>query len=110
MITLMYITNKPEVALIAERSNVDRVFLDMEYIGKAERQSGMDTAQCAHTIEDIKNIRKVIAKSELLVRCNSIYSGSEEEINNIIDAGADVIMLPYFKTADEVAFFIKTVA
>lgn len=110
MITLMYITNRPEVALIAERSNVDRVFLDMEYIGKAERQSGMDTAQCTHTIEDIKNIRKVIAKSELLVRCNSIYSGSEEEINNIIDAGADVIMLPYFKTADEVSFFINTVA
>ena len=42
MITLMYITNKPEVALIAERSNVDRVFLDMEYIGKAERQRRID--------------------------------------------------------------------
>ena len=35
---LMYITNRPDVAAIAERNGVDRIFVDMEYIGKAERQ------------------------------------------------------------------------
>ena len=35
---LMYITNRPDVAAIAERHGVDRIFVDMEYIGKAERQ------------------------------------------------------------------------
>ena len=29
---LMYITNKPEIAQIAESSGVDRIFVDMEYI------------------------------------------------------------------------------
>ena len=41
---LMYITNRPEVAQIAESAGVDRIFVDLEYIGKAQRQGGMDTA------------------------------------------------------------------
>ena len=111
----MYITNSPEVAKIAENTGVDRIFIDMEYIGKNLRQGGMDTVQSHHTIEDIKCVRNVISKAELLVRCNPIheeskeYVSSEEEINNIIQAGADIIMLPYFKTAEEVQTFIKLV-
>lgn len=108
-ICLMYITNKPSVALIAEKSGVDRIFLDMEYIGKAERQCGMDTVLCSHSISDIKAVRSVITRSELLVRCNSFYDGTEKEINDIIEAGADVVMLPYFKTVNEVKRFVSYV-
>ena len=50
---LMYITNKPEIAQIAESSGVDRIFVDMEYIGKAERQGGLDSVQNHHTVEDV---------------------------------------------------------
>lgn len=48
---LMYITNNPKVAKIAEEAGVDRIFVDMEYIGKAKRQGGMDTVQSHHTVE-----------------------------------------------------------
>ena len=57
---LMYITNNPTIAHIAEDAGVDRIFVDMEYIGKADRQGGMDTVQSHHTVEDIKAIRKVV--------------------------------------------------
>ena len=49
------------------------------------------------------------------MRCNPIheksteYSSSAEEIDAIIEAGADIIMLPYFKTADEVRRFAELV-
>lgn len=109
MIKLMYITNKPNIALIAERSGVDRIFLDMESIGKAQRQCGMDTVLSSHTIDDIVNIRNTVHKSEILVRCNSLYEGSKKEIDDIIDAGAQVIMLPYFKTVGEVQLFLHYV-
>ena len=56
---LMYITNRPDVAQIAESSGVDRIFVDMEYIGKADRQGGMDTVQSHHTVDDIKNYKVV---------------------------------------------------
>ena len=52
----MYITNRPEIAQIAETAGVDRIFVDLEYIGKAERQGGMDTVQSHHTLEDVKKI------------------------------------------------------
>ena len=115
MLKLMYITNKPEIAKIAENAGVDRIFIDMEYIGKDKRQGGMDTVQSHHTIEDIKNIRTIIDKAELLVRCNPIheateeYCSSKEEIDAIVEAGADVIMLPYFKKIDEVKKFFEYV-
>ena len=59
-IKLMYITNRPEVAVIAEKNGVDRIFVDMEYIGKDLRQGGMDTVQSHHTIEDIIALRSVV--------------------------------------------------
>lgn len=112
---LMYITNRPDVAKIAEENGVDRIFVDMEYIGKAERQGKMDTVQNHHTIEDVRNVRAVLNKAELLVRLNPIhnateeYDSSEDEINAVIDAGADIVMLPYFKTIEEIHRFITVV-
>lgn len=112
---LMYITKNPQIVSILEASGVDRIFVDMEYIGKSVRQKGMDTVQSHHTIEDIANIKKVITKAELLVRCNPIhdatkeYGDSIEEINQIIANGADYIMLPYFKTTMEVKKFLDIV-
>ena len=112
---LMYITNRPDVAKIAEKNGVDRIFVDMEYIGKAERQGKMDTVQNHHTIEDVKNVRAVLNKAELLVRINPIheateeYCSSKEEIDAVIEAGADIVMLPYFKTIQEVYDFLSIV-
>ncbi len=114
-LTLMYITNNVEVALIAQRAGVDRIWIDMEYIDKEIRQGGMDTVKSHHTIEDIKKLRPHIKGAELLVRINPIhdatdeYGSSEEEIEQTIAAGADVIMLPMFKTAKEVERFLRCV-
>lgn len=111
----MYITNSPEVAQIAEAAGVDRIFVDMEYIGKADRQGGMDTVQSHHTLEDIKKVANAIEKAELLVRINPIHEASEkyisskEEIDKAIENGAQILMLPYFKTVDEVKTFVELV-
>ena len=90
---LMYITNRPDVALIAENAGVDRIFVDMEYIGKAARQGGMDSVQNHHTVEDVRKLRSVLTKAQLLVRVNpiheesEIFGSSEEEIDQVIEAG-----------------------
>lgn len=109
LLKLMYITNNVDIAKIAENSGVDRIFVDLEVIGKKERQGGMDTVQSNHNFDDIKKIKNSINKSELLVRSNPIHYNSEEEINNIVNNGADIIMLPYFKTTKEVEQFINLV-
>lgn len=114
-LNLMYITNRSEVAAIAEEAGVDRIFVDMEYIGKDRRQGGMDTVQNRHTLQDVQRIRKVLQTAQLLVRVNPIhdatdaYMSSEQEIDEVIQNGADIVMLPYFKTCEEVRRFVSIV-
>lgn len=112
---LMYITNRREVAKIVEEAGVDRVFVDLEYIGKSDRQGGMDTVQSRHSLDDVAQLSGVLSSSELLVRINPIheaskeYCSSKEEIDAAITNGADILMLPYFKTVREVAAFVEYV-
>ncbi len=112
---LMYITNKPAVEEIAEQAGVDWIFLDMEFIGKDARQGGLDTVQNHHTVKDVANIKAAVKKAKVLVRVNPIhdalpdYPSSKDEIDATIEAGADIIMLPFFKTAEEVKTFIRLV-
>ncbi len=109
MLKLMYITNRPDIALIAEKAGVDRIFVDLETIGKQARQGGMDTVQSLHTLNDVAIIRNVLTTSNLLVRSNPIHEESRAEIDTIIHNGADIVMLPYFKSVNEVAKFIDLV-
>ena len=108
-ITLMYITNRPDVAKIAQDAGVDRIWVDLEYKGKEERQAGMNTVKSKHTIEDVRALRQIVTSSDLMVRVNPLDDESEEEINNVVEAGADYIMLPMFKTREEVERFISLV-
>lgn len=112
MLKLMYITNKPWVAKIAEDAGVDWIFLDMEFIGKDARQGGLDTVQNHHTVKDIENIKNAVKTAKVLVRVNPIhdalpnYPSSKDEIEASIKAGADILMLPFFKTVEEVKRFV----
>ena len=115
MLELMYITNRPEIAAIAQRAGVERIFVDMEYLGKDARQHGLDTVKSHHTIADVRAVRAVLTMSELLGRINSIHDAmpvvpsSREEIDAAIAAGADILMLSYFKTVDETRRFLDLV-
>ena len=106
---LMYITNRPDVASLADECGVDRIFVDLEIVGKEERQADMNTVISRHSVEDISKVKAVLKNAELLCRVNPIYAASEGEINECIRRGADILMLPYFKTGDEVRKFIKYV-
>lgn len=106
---LMYITNNVEVARIAQKYGIERIWVDLETLGKNERQGHIDSVKSHHSISDIKRIVPILDKSEMLVRVNPINESSEEEINQVIDAGADIIMLPMWKSKNEVISFLKYV-
>lgn len=108
-ITLMYITNDVRLANIAQDAGVDRVWIDMEYKGKEERQAGMNTVKSNHTVEDVKRLRPVVTSSALQVRVNPLDDCSKSEIDEVISAGADYVMLPMYRTKDDVERFISLV-
>ena len=108
-LTLMYITNNPDVALIAEKYGVERVWVDLEVLGKEERQKGMNTVKSKHSIDDVRKIKPLLTTSEMLVRVNPWNENSILEVEQVIAAGADIIMLPMWKSVTDVTNFLKIV-
>ena len=105
----MYITNNPSVALIAEKNGVDRVWVDLETLGKQERQKNIDSVKSDHSIKDVAVLSDILSKSELMVRVNPWNKDSVKEIEQVIDYGADRIMLPMWKSKEETDNFLNLV-
>jgi hypothetical protein len=108
-VELIYITNNVELAQYAEACGIDRIMIDLEYLGKRERQGHVDTLVSGHTLDDIDRVRAVLHKARLQVRVNPIHPGSEREIAEAISRRADIVMLPMFRTRREVDEFVSLV-
>ena len=109
MINLFYITNNVIEAQIVDDLDIDWIFIDLETIGKKDRQNGRDTVLSNHNIDDIQKIKSRVNNTKILVRCNPIGKWSKEEFDEINLRGSDIdmVMLPYCKTIDEVKTFIE---
>jgi hypothetical protein len=73
----MIIENDLELIKKYDSIGVDRIFIDLEIIGKKERQGHLDTVISNHSIQDIKKIKSNLKNSKLLVRINPINENSE---------------------------------
>lgn len=104
------ITDNSETAQMGVAAGINRIGVDLESIGKEDRQAGLNSRISAHTFDDFRRIRESIGEHPSFVRINSIHNGSAEEIETVIDIGATHIMLPYFHKIDEVITFIELVA
>ncbi len=106
---LTLITDDAAVAAQADQAGVDRIGIDLERLGKTERQAGHDTRVSAHSFDDLARIAPSVQQADLFVRINPIHAGTTEEVETALDLGASVLMLPSFETAGEVAEFVGTV-
>lgn len=106
---LMVIENDLELVKKLESAGIERIFIDLELRAKHQRQAGMNTVISNHTLDDVSRVRNLLTQAKLLVRCNAIFDKSEEEIDQCIDRGADIIMLPMFTTKNEVESFVQIV-
>lgn len=107
---LMILAADPQSAIEAQNAGVDRIFYDLEWIGKAERQHGRNTVKSNNNIDDIPAVREVLNESELLVRTNPIHAYSKEEVEKAIAYGADVLMLPMVMDQHDVEQYVEMVA
>lgn len=103
------ITASPTIAAFALANGVDRIFVDLEVLGKAERQGHMDSVKSNHGIADVTAVRAAIGGSPLMVRLNPLNELSVNEVDAAVAAGADILMLPMFRTAQEVQDFSRIV-
>lgn len=106
---LMILCNDSDSALEAQAAGVDRIFYDMEFIGKADRQHGRNTVKSDNKLDGIPPIRAVLDKSELLVRTNPIHAYTKLEVDKSIEYGADILMLPMVMDQHDVEQYVSYV-
>jgi len=104
-----FITDNPEIAGYVDSCGVERIFIDLEILGKAARQGGRDTLISRHRAENIAPVKRSLNAAKLLVRVNPLNEGTPREVDAAIAAGADDLMLPMFRSADEVHQFCRFV-
>lgn len=109
MLELIQITNDPEFARRCDALEGMRLFVDLERLGKAERQAGRNTFISAHSIADVARIKQVLRRSRLMVRVNPLNPGTPAEVDAVVAGGADLVMLPMFTRAGELREFASIV-
>ena len=110
MLELIQITNDPAFARRCDELGGFRLFVDLERLGKAERQAGRNTFISAHDIEDVSRIKAVLRRSPLMVRVNPLHEGTRDEVTAVLARGADMLMLPMFNGAADLGEFAGIVA
>lgn len=110
MLDLIQITNDPEFARRCDALDGMRLWVDLEQLGKAERQAGRNTFISTHTLDDVGRIKAVLQRSKLMVRVNPLNPDSDAEVNAVLAQGADLLMLPMFTEAWELQAFCAIVA
>ena len=104
------ILNSPELAIYCISNGVDRIFLDLERIGKIKRQGHLNTWITDHKKTDIIKLKNCLPKGKLIVRLNPWNSKSISEIEFAIKNGADFLMLPMIKNYDQISSFSSAVS
>jgi hypothetical protein len=101
----LMIVDDPAIAGFISKNGVDRLFVDLEVMGKTERQGHLDTVQSVQTMETVSNIRRGAPDGHVLVRLNPFHDGTASEVDEAIARGADSVMLPMFHDYDTLAAF-----
>lgn len=102
-------TDDPLLAGLADAAGIDRVGVDLESHGKRERQAGLGTWVSTHRIERLPAVRGALARACLFARVNPVSADTPEEVERLIGFGVKVLMLPMFRSAEEVAWFAEVV-
>lgn len=110
MIDFIQITNDPLLARRCDALGGFRLLVDLERLGKPERQAGRNTFISTHTMADVETIKRALLQSLLMVRLNPMHGGTLAEVNDALAQGADMLMLPMFTRRGELASFCDMVA
>ncbi|HUP62346.1 MAG TPA: aldolase/citrate lyase family protein [Thermoanaerobaculia bacterium] len=102
-------TADPRLARTADEAGVDRIGVDLEQLGKEERQRSRGTWISPHHEEDLDALAPVLARAKLFARINPINPGSEREVESVLARGAQVLMLPMAMDAAQAAELVRLV-
>lgn len=107
--TLSLMTSDLGAAAAADAAGVDRIGIDLEIRGKEQRQRSRPSWMGGHSLVDLMAVGKVLQRAQLFVRVHPFALGGRDELDQAIDAGAQVVMLPMFHRAAQALEFVRYV-
>lgn len=107
---LIMVVQTPEIARLVAAGGVETLFVDLEHIGKEARQGHVPSWKSRQTMADVSLIREAVPGARLLVRVNPPGEHTRGEVDEVIARGADAVMLPMFRTREELLHFADLVA
>jgi HpcH/HpaI aldolase/citrate lyase family len=110
MLDLLQITNDPAFARRCDALPGMRLFVDLELLGKQERQAGRNTFISSHNIVDVGRVKAVLQAAKLMVRVNPLNPDTPAEVDAVLARGADSLMLPMFADTATLQAFCALVA
>jgi hypothetical protein len=103
-------TNDVALARQADGADIQRIGVDLETFGKAERQRGLGTWISPHTEGDLSAIGAAVTRAELFVRVNPLNPDTPREVEAVLARGARTVMLPMVTCLTEAAEFATIVS
>jgi hypothetical protein len=94
------------LAARADAAGIDRIGVDLERLGKAERQRGLGTWVSPHTPDDLARVGAALTRADLFARLDPLHDATSSQIDRVVALGARVVMLPMVATAAEAACFV----
>lgn len=108
---LTLVTRDPVWAAAGAKAGVEYVGVDIERLGKAERQSHIKNARINdHELHHLDDVAKAAPGVPLFARLNPLHAGTQAEIEEALRRGVSALMLPQFRDAVPLREFFDIVA
>jgi HpcH/HpaI aldolase/citrate lyase family len=107
--TRLFVFARDDLVPRAATLGFDAVVVDLERRGKEARQRGADTDISVNGIDDVRRVRGL---TDLPVVCRIDGDGPDRktQVETVLDAGVDEILIPMVRRPDEVAAVMTHVA
>ena len=102
--------NDPVLMRRADQAGVNYIGVDLERIGKRERQGHLNIWFTDHKDMDVQVLSQNVRRAKLFARTNPHHPELQQEIDRLLAYGARALMLPMFKTADDAARYVDMIA
>lgn len=102
-------TDDPGLALQAQAAGVDRIGPDLERLGKRARQPCGGYWLSTHRRDRVPALRTVLRDAQLFVRTDPLHPGWEQALEDLLEDGVEVVMLPVFRTVGDVARALRAI-
>lgn len=100
--------SNPQLLMEIDAEKPAGFVVDLEKKGKYLRQKLYDTQISEHSIRDLKKARQ-LTNAKVITRINPQTRLNKDEINEVLDAGADELLIPMVESVEEIEKVLATV-